>query len=149
MNQCTRRDFIAGSMAIAAGAALGSSRPRSVWSKVLGANDDIRVAIVGVRKKGKEHIWGFRHLPGVRVTALCDVDTQFLDAEVKKFKDRNEKVDTYIDYRKLLDNKNIDAVVIVTPDHWHALMTVWACQAGKDVYVENGFAQHLGRPEND
>ena len=143
MNQCTRRDFIAGSMAIATGAALGSSQPRSVWSKILGANDDIRVAIVGVRKKGKEHIWGFRHLPGVRVTAMCDVDTQFLDAEVKKFKDRNEKVDTYIDYRKLLDNKNIDAVVIVTPDHWHALMTVWACQAGKDVYVEKPASHNI------
>ncbi|MHC4751646.1 MAG: Gfo/Idh/MocA family protein, partial [Planctomycetota bacterium] len=136
MNRCTRRDFITGAATIAAGAVLNLNRSKTVWSKALGANDDIRVAIVGLRKKGKQHIDIFPRLPGVRVAALCDADKQFLDVEAKKFTDRNEKVDTYIDYRKLLEDKNIDAVVIVTPDHWHALMMVWACQAGKDVYVE-------------
>jgi predicted dehydrogenase len=136
MNRCTRRDFITGAATIAAGAVLNLNRSKTVWSKALGANDDIRVAIVGLRKKGKQHIDIFPRLPGVRVTALCDADKQFLDIEAKKFADRKEKVDTYVDYRKLLDDKNIDAVVIVTPDHWHALMMVWACQAGKDVYVE-------------
>jgi len=136
MNQCTRRDFIAGATAIAGGAALGLTWPGAVWSKVSGANDDIRLAIVGLRKKGIEHLEMFPKVPGVRIVALCDADSQFLDLETKKFMDRNEKVATYVDYRKLLDDKEIDAVVIVTPDHWHALMTVWACQAGKDVYVE-------------
>ncbi|MHC4700011.1 MAG: Gfo/Idh/MocA family protein, partial [Planctomycetota bacterium] len=77
------------------------------------------------------------------VVALCDADTQFLDIEAKKFKDRNEKVARYVDYRKLLDDKNIDAVVVVTPDHWHALMTIWACQAGKDVYVEKPLSHNI------
>jgi hypothetical protein len=68
--------------------------------------------------------------------AICDADRQYLDREEKKFRDRNEKVDTYVDYRKLLEDKSIDAVITATPNHWHALVTVWGCQAGKDVYVE-------------
>jgi len=103
---------------------------------VRGANEDIRLAIVGLRKKGKEHIEAFRKLRGVRVAALCDCNRQFLDLEAAKFTKRGEQVKSYIDYRKLLEDKDIDVVVVVTPDHWHALMTVWACQAGKDVYVE-------------
>jgi len=66
---------------------------------------------VGLRKKGKEHLDIFPKVPGVRIVALCDVDTEFLDFEAKKSRDRNEKVTTYTDYRKLLDDKEIDAVV--------------------------------------
>lgn len=136
MGQCTRRDFINSSIAVVGAAGLSLARPGTVWSKIRGANDDIRVAIVGLRKKGKEHIAAFGRLAGVRIVALCDVDTQFLDFQSKRFNGRNEKVTTYVDYRKLLDDKDIDAVIVVAPDHWHALMTVWACQAGKDVYAE-------------
>lgn len=131
MNKQTRRTFMKSTVAALAGMAT-----MPAWANVRGANNDIRVAVVGVRKKGKEHIREFRKLPGVRVAALCDVDTEFLDAEAKKFKDRNEKITTYIDFRKLLEDKNIDAVILSVPDHWHGVMTVWACQAGKDVYVE-------------
>jgi len=136
MSRLTRRSFIKNLTAAAActGSGLAMSAPAA--SKVRGANDDIRLAIVGLRKKGKEHLDIFPKVPSVRIVALCDVDTEFLDFEAKKFKDRNERISRYIDYRRLLDDKEIDAVVIVTPDHWHALMTVWACQAGKDVYVE-------------
>ena len=139
MDNCTRRTFVKTSLAAAGGMALASR----AWSQVRGANDDIRVGIVGVRKKGKEHIQDFRRLSGVRVVAICDADTQWLDAEVAKFKERNITVDTYVDYRKLLENKNIDAVVLSVPDHWHALMTVWACQAGKDVYVEKPASHNI------
>jgi predicted dehydrogenase len=124
-------------LTVAAGVGLGSAR------RVRGANDDIRLAIVGLKKKGKEHLEIFPKVPGIRIVALCDADTQFLDAEEKKFKDRGEKVARYVDYRKLLDDKDIDAVVVVTPDHWHALMTVWACQAGKDVYVEKPLSHNI------
>jgi predicted dehydrogenase len=72
----------------------------------------------------------------VRVVALCDADRDVLDREVKNFRDRDEKVDAYTDVRKMLEDDNIDAVTTATPDHWHALVTIWACQAGKDVYVE-------------
>jgi len=143
MGRCTRRDFIRGSMATAGIAGLSLARPTSVWSRIRGANDNIRVAIVGLRKKGKEHIEVFGKLPGVRIVALCDADTQFLDIESKKFTGRKEKVTTYVDYRKLLDDKQVDAVVIVTPDHWHALMMIWACQAGKDVYVEKPASHNI------
>lgn len=132
MQNCTRRSFMKASLVAAGSAAIVSS----AWSQVRGANDDIRVAVVGVRKKGKEHIQDFQKLSGVRVVAICDVDTQWIDAEVAKFKERNVTVQTYRDYRKLLENKDIDAVVLSVPDHWHALMTVWGCQAGKDVYCE-------------
>ncbi len=129
MKVITRRDFVRGSMA----AGLSLALP---FSRVRGANDDIRVAVVGIRSQGGNHINWFRKIPGVRVVAICDADRQFLEREEKKFKERNEKVDTYVDYRKLLEDENIDAIITATPNHWHALVTVWACQAGKDVYVE-------------
>jgi predicted dehydrogenase len=124
-------------------AALASAQTTGVSSRVRGANDDIRLAIVGLKKKGKEHLDIFPKVPGVRIVALCDADTRFLDEEEKKFKDRGEKVTRYVDYRQLLDDKDIDAVVVVTPDHWHALMTIWACQAGKDVYVEKPLSHNI------
>jgi predicted dehydrogenase len=105
-------------------------------SKVLGANEAIRIAVVGMRWKGGEHVNQFRKVKTVRVAALCDVDQEILDRETKKFTDDNERVDRYKDVRKLLEDKSIDAIVIATPNHWHSLLTIWACQAGKDVYVE-------------
>ncbi|UCG55683.1 MAG: Gfo/Idh/MocA family oxidoreductase, partial [Phycisphaerales bacterium] len=129
MKAYTRRTFLKSSVCAGLSAALPFSRAR-------GANSDIRVAVVGIRSQGTNHINWFRQIPGVRVVAICDADSQFLDREKAKFKDRNETVETYVDYRKLLDDKNIDAVITATPNHWHALVTVWACQAGKDVYVE-------------
>jgi hypothetical protein len=139
MKAWTRRNFIKSSLAAVGNATLASG----AWSQIRGANDDIRVGIIGVRKKGKEHIQDFRRLPDVRIVAICDADTQWLDAEVATFKERNITVDTYTDYRKLLENKNIDAVVLCVPDHWHALMTIWACQTGKDVYCEKPASHNI------
>lgn len=113
------------------------------FSRARGANDDVRVAVVGIRSQGSNHINWFSQIPAVRVVAICDADKEFLDREEKKFKDRSEKVDTYIDYRKLLEDKNIDAIITATPNHWHALVTVWACQAGKDVYVEKPVSYNI------
>jgi len=112
------------------------------FSKILGANSDIRVAVVGLGSKvkiggrGKADAREWRKIPGVRVVAYCDVDRDILDAEVEQCRKRNESVDAYADVRKLLENKDIDAVSVTTPNHWHALVTVWACQAGKDVFVQ-------------
>jgi predicted dehydrogenase len=131
----SRRDFVISAATLAGSGCLAFGR--TARSKgIRGANEDIRLAVVGLRKKGKQHIETFGKLKGVRVAALCDCDTQFIDLEVGKFRKRGQVVKSYVDYRRVLDDKDIDAVVIVTPDHWHALMTVWACQAGKDVYVE-------------
>ena len=78
-------------------------------------------------------------VPGVNIVALCDVDKNVIDkrmAELAKLKLDASKVKTYGDYRKLLEQKDVDAVIIGTPDHWHALIMIDACEAGKDVYVE-------------
>jgi len=131
-----RRDFV--KMSAVAGASLTVP-----FSRARGANGDIRVAVVGIRSQGSNHINWFRAIPGVRVVALCDADKSFLEREQKKFAERGEKVDTYVDYRKLLEDKSIDAVITATPNHWHALVTVWACQAGKDVYVEKPVSHNI------
>ena len=136
MKRITRRSFIKGS--IAAGASLALP-----YSHVRGANDDIRVAVVGFHGHGRSHISSFRKLPGVRVVALCDADSDVLNWGTKGFKGRNEKVDTYVDIRKLLEDKSIDVVSTATPNHWHSLVTVWACQAGKDVCVEKPVSHNI------
>ncbi|MHC4260488.1 MAG: Gfo/Idh/MocA family protein, partial [Planctomycetota bacterium] len=108
-----------------------------------GANDDIRVAVVGINSKGAQHIGVFNNLEGVRVVALCDPDREILGREAERLGERNQNVDQYIDVRKLLDDRSIDAVVTGSPNHWHALITVWACQAGKDVYVEKPASHNI------
>jgi len=139
MKRIARRDFLKGSLtALAAGGSLAVP-----FSRVRGANNDIRAAVVGIRSQGTNHINWFRNIPGVRVVAICAPDKQFLDREEQKFKERNETVDTYVDYRKLLEDKNIDVIITATPNHWHALVTVWACQAGKDVYVEKPVSHNI------
>ncbi len=143
MSRLNRRGFIRNMSTAAAGIGFGSMLYTKAYSKILGANNDIRIAIVGLRKKGKEHIDIFGKVPGVRIVSLCDVDTEFIDFEVKNFKDRNQTVTTYRDYRKLLDDKEIDAVILPVPDHWHALMAIWACQAGKDVYAEKPLSHNI------
>ena len=129
MKTITRRDFVKSS--IAGGLALAAP-----FSRVRGANDDLRVAVAGIRGRGWGLVGGFHDAAGVRVVALCDVDEKVLDGRVKRFKDRNEKVDAYIDCRKMLEDKSIDIVAIATPDHWHVPLAARAVVAGKDVYVE-------------
>jgi predicted dehydrogenase len=102
----------------------------------LGANGDIRVAVAGFRGHGRTHIRNYLKMPGVRLVALCDADRAVLDREVASLKKEGLEVAAYQDIRKLLERKDIDAVSTATPNHWHALLTVWACQAGKDVCVE-------------
>ena len=123
---------------IAVGAALAIPH-----SRVLGANDDIRVGVVGFRGQGGGHINRFLTIPGVRLVALCDVDRKVLDGQLQKAAERNEKVDGYTDVRRMLDDNNIDAISTATPNHWHALITIWACQAGKDVYVEKPVSHNV------
>ena len=120
----------------------------SPFSRVRGANNDIRVAVIGLGGgdsggKGQQHVRIFSRLEGVRVAALCDVDSEHLGPEITRFKEQNQSVEGYIDARRILDNKFIDAIVIVTPNHWHSLLTVWGCQAGKDVYVEKPVSHNI------
>ncbi|MCA9047937.1 MAG: Gfo/Idh/MocA family oxidoreductase [Planctomycetaceae bacterium] len=137
MNNFNRRSFLTGSLAA------GSSLALAPFARAQGANDDIRVAVIGFRGQGGLHLRLLRELPGVRVVAVCDVDQSVLDREAKNSAGRGEKIATFTDVRRLLEDKNIDAVTTATPDHWHALITVWACQAGKDVYVEKPISHNL------
>ena len=136
MKSITRRDFVKSS--IAAGVAIAVP-----FSRVRGANDDIRVGVIGFRGKGKHHIQIIRELPGVRIVSLCDADRKVMGDQVKKFNEQNDKVDTCVDLRRVLDDPDIDAIVTATPNHWHSLITIWACQAGKDVYVEKPVSHNI------
>jgi len=132
MRNLSRREFLAQSALAGAGLAF----PISTWAQAKGANEDIRVAVVGFNGRGQDHISEFRKIKGVRVAALCDCDQAVLDRGAKLFADQKQKVELYRDIRKLLENKDIDAISIATPNHWHSLAGIWGCQAGKDVYVE-------------
>lgn len=137
INAINRRSFLSGTLAVGGGLALAP------FARAQGANDDIRVAVVGFRGQGALHLRLLRELAGVRVVAVCDVDQSVLDRELVKSEKSGEKIAVYTDVRKLLEDKNIDAITTATPDHWHALITIWACQAGKDVYVEKPISHNL------
>src|SRR5262249_19224139 len=121
-----RRDFGRGVAAAGIVSALSSSR-------VLGANARIGVGIVGCGNKGAALWKNFLAQPNVDPVAVCDLYQPFVDQAVQASGGRAR---AYKDFRKLLDDKEVQAVVVATPDHWHALMTVAACRAGKDVYCE-------------
>jgi len=105
--------------------------------RVLGANEKVNIGIVGIGGRGNDHLKSYATLPDARIVALCDVNQANLEtgqAAVKKL--AGEQPKGYDDMRKLFADKDVDAVSITTPNHWHALSTIWACQAGKDVYCE-------------
>jgi predicted dehydrogenase len=136
MKTFTRRDFLK----TAALSAAAFSVEARIWARAAGANSDIRVAQIGFRGQGAGHISTLTKMKGVRLVALCDVDRHVLDGKAKQVGD---DIQTYTDLRKLLENKEVDAVSIAVPNHWHALATVWACQAGKDVYVEKPASHNI------
>jgi predicted dehydrogenase len=104
---------------------------------MMGANEKVNVAVVGVGGRGTAHVREYLTISNARVAAVCDVDTAATErAEQLVNKSYGSKPKVYQDLRKLYEDKDIDAVSIATPNHWHALATIWACQAGKDVYVE-------------
>jgi len=126
-NRIERRDFIKRGVAtVGAAAAAGAN--------VLGANDRVRVGVIGPGRQGRGVMKTFMRNADAQIVALCDVFQPQMDFAIKDAK--LEGVDTYRDFRRMLDRKDIDAVIVASPDHWHALQTVMACQASKDVYVE-------------
>ncbi|MBN1972806.1 MAG: Gfo/Idh/MocA family oxidoreductase [Sedimentisphaerales bacterium] len=135
-----RRNFLKNTISVAAGTYFGLSACNSVSTAARGANEEIRIAVIGLGWRGGEHVEQFRKLSGVTINAVCDPDRHLLDDCLEKLRNSGIKNSSdlkgYADAREILDRKDIDAVVIAAPNHWHALMTVWACQAGKHVYVE-------------
>lgn len=134
----TRRQFLGGTLS--AGALAWG--PAGI-GRILGANGDIRVAVVGFHGRGRDHIASFSKIRGVRVVALCDCDSNVLESHVRAFRERGENVQGYTDVRKVIEARDIDVIATATPNHWHALITVWACQAGKDVYVEKPVSHNI------
>jgi predicted dehydrogenase len=158
----SRREFIVKTGLAGSGVTLGMT-PIYSNSKTTGANDRIRVGFIGIGNRGTQLLQIFMDQPDVEIAALCDIYEPYLlrdrsRVDPRYIKDRPSqvpkmgeifpnKVERYSDYRKLLENKNIDAVCIATPDHWHAIMTIDAIKAGKDVYIEKPLSKtiHEGR----
>ena len=144
MSEINRRDFLKTSLLAAAGAGVAgavASRGRA-WAQPAGANGDLRVAVVGLGGKGTgTHVGQLSQMEGVRIVALCDADTAHIDRALGKLRDTAHKPETFTDVRRVIDHADIDAVTVATPNHWHALIAIWACQAGKDVYVEKPVCQ--------
>ena len=146
MGEVTRRKFIqgaSGATAVAMGAGMmvptGPSRSyaQDANSRPRGANDRIRVAILGLNGRGGSHIQGFGGLDNVELAVFCDPDQAVLDRRLGDMEKAGKKLPrTETDLRRVFDDPDIDVVSIAMPNHWHALATIWACQAGKDVYVE-------------
>jgi len=108
------------------------------------ANDTVGIGVIGLGGRGRDHLKYYGNLPGARVVALCDVNQAQAERAVQIVqKQHGNKPEAYQDLRKLFDDKNVDAVSIATPNHWHALATIWACQAGKDVYCEKPACYNL------
>ena len=135
----TRRQFLRTTALAATAAALS---PRA-WAQAAGANGDVRVAVIGLNGRGKNHLNSLRAVPGARIAAICDVDTAVLEKTAEALAKEGLAPAKFTDLRELLASREIDAVTIATPNHWHALAAIWACQAGKDVLVEKPVSHNL------
>ena len=151
-----RRSFLRNSIYIAGGVGIMSTLPLGYSCKRgLGPNDKIRIGLIGCKNMGFSNLRVFAVQPDVEIVALCDIDAGILNqraADLEKYAYDKEienfrKPELYADFRDVLDKKDIDAVIIATPDHWHAQMTIMACQAGKDVYVEKPMANSIYEAE--
>ena len=126
----SRRLFLGSALSAAGLAALPT------WAKPIGANDEVRVAVIGFNGRGQGHISSLLAIKGVRIVALCDVDDKVMAKTVASFAKKNIQVKQYKDYRECIADKDIDAVTIATPNHSHTLIALTALAAGKHVYVE-------------
>lgn len=146
MSHLNRRRFLQGSVATAGGILF--SAPASSFGRVLGANDTIRVGVAGIHGRGGSHINAFVGMKNVEIAYLIDPDARLFNSKSKFIKEKTGKEPKCVqDVREALEDKNLDAISIATPNHWHSLMTIWACEAGKDVYVEKPMSHnvHEGR----
>ncbi len=141
LHQVSRRDFVRTSALAAGAVALASPFIRSARAGEPGANSKIRVGLIGCGGMGHGDLATFFKSPEVDCAVLCDVDeSHFAKCLELCEKESRPKPETVRDFRRVLDRKDVDAVIVATPDHWHAIPTVLACQAGKDVYVEKPLA---------
>jgi predicted dehydrogenase len=136
-----RRDFIKKSVLGTAGISIGAMGfSAKSYASIMGANDRFRIAVCGVNGRGKSHIAGFSKQENVEIVYLVDPDSSVLASRVKQLQEQKEGISNRVtgvaDVRKVLDDKNIDAITCATPNHWHSQMIIWAAQAKKHIYVE-------------
>src|SRR6185312_9809839 len=137
----TRRRFLESSLATAATITVAGTKSSG---KVLGANDTVRIGVAGLNGRGGSHVGEFGSMKNVEVVYLIDPHQGTYKGRIAQLAKAGRKEPTCVqDVRKALEDKNLDAISIATPNHWHALMTIWACQAGKDVYVEKPCSHNI------
>ena len=141
--QKSRRNFLASTGAVATAGLLIKTSAHAA-----SANDTIRIGVVGLNGRGKSHVDGYASLKdkNVEVVALCDVDENVLAKRDKEYKEKGKissDAKTYNDFRKMVESKDIDAVSCATPNHWHSLQGIWACEAGKDAYIEKPLSHNI------
>jgi predicted dehydrogenase len=149
MKNWTRKEFLKTSL-LGGGAVLAASRTKIYGATAPkgSANGDIRVAVVGINQQGRSHMMDYipgtkKAVTGAKLVAICDVDTDVLNKRKAECIANGVTPETYGDFRKLLESKDIDAVVFAPPNHWHSLATIWALQAGKDVYCEKPLSHNV------
>ena len=139
-----RRKFISQTTLTTAGIGMVTVIPSGILSAAVAPSDSLNVALIGCRNMGFGVLEHHLSNPGVNCIGLCDVDENILNERARDvLENYNQSPKLYRDFRKVLEQKDIDAVIIGTPDHWHCLMTVFALQAGKDVYVEKPMANSI------
>lgn len=145
-----RRKFLQDSALLLAGGTLLSSLDNqafAIFKNRIAPSDQLNVGAIGIKGMGWANVNAALRVPGVNLVAICDIDQSVIDQRLNDMKKNNvdtSKIKTYGDWRKLLEQKDIDVVIIGTPDHWHALQMIEACQAGKDVYVEKPVGNSIG-----
>ncbi len=138
----SRKKFLHQSSLLLGGSLLAGTFPNetfAIFKNRIAPSDQLNIGAIGINGMGWSNVQAALKVPGVNLVAVCDIDKSVIDKRLKELANKNidtSKIKTYGDYRQLLDQKDIDAVIIGTPDHWHALIMIHACEAGKDVYVE-------------
>jgi len=146
----SRKKFLQNSAALFAGGTILSSfdsNAFAIFKNRIAPSDQLNIGAIGIKGMGWANVTAAIKIPGVNLVALCDIDKNVLDqrmADLQKLNVNTDKIKTTGDYRTILDNKDVDAVIIGTPDHWHALIMIHACEAGKHVYVEKPIGNSIG-----
>src|SRR5437899_5408490 len=141
MKQMTRRTFLTRTLAAAVTVTIAGTKSSG---RVLGANDVIRIGIAGIHGQGNAHIDQYLEFKNVQVTHLIDPDRSLFESRSQKIREKGGNTPKcFQDIRQALEDKDLDVISIAAPNHWHSLLTIWACQAGKDVYVEKPLSHNI------
>src|SRR5687767_5955195 len=144
MNRITRRSFLKQAAAAGATLPLFTIAGTKASGRVLGANEVIRVGVAGIHGQGNAHIDQYLNQKNVQVTHLIDPDRSLFESRSRKIREKGGNTPKcFQDIRAALEDKDLDVISIAAPNHWHSLLTIWACQAGKDVYVEKPLSHNV------